>query len=336
MHVRTQLLLIALIVSLAGCHHLEKSHQPVIHNPFPQLRRIAIAPFFNFSTERTVDGRQFALAYYAALQQTAGYEVIPIGVTEETMESEGIDLNSPSDARRLAQVLGADAVVIGAITDFTPYYPPRCAMKVEWFAANPFFHPIPPGYGLPWGTPEEEQIPAPLVFEAEMALAREQLKTKTPPFAPESDEIPVNREGDPESPDGWHPKGQLISHQEASESPEDVAAIESADSDGRPPWPDARGFIPPGPNCFDGPYSPSDRPVLEHTRMFDGSDSDFTLALASYYNFRDDVRFGGWKAYLDRSDDFIRFCCYMHICEMLSARGGAGETRVVWRWSHNR
>ena len=60
--------------------------------------------------------------------------------------------------------------------------------------------------------------------------------------------------------------------------------------------------------------------------------SDRTEALASYYYFRDDARFGGWQAYLQRSNDFVRFCCHMHISEMLSARGGAGETRVVWRW----
>ena len=46
-------------------------------------------------------------------------------------------------------------------------------MRVEWYAANPGFHEIPAGYGLPWGTPDEEYIPAPLVFEAEMALARQ-------------------------------------------------------------------------------------------------------------------------------------------------------------------
>ena len=60
---------------------------------------------------------------------------------------------------------------------------------------------------------------------------------------------------------------------------------------------------------------------------------DFTEALASYYHFRNDARFGGWQNYLQRSDDFIRFCCHVHIAEMLSARGGAGQTRVVWRWS---
>ena len=39
-----------------------------------------------------------------------------------------------------------------------------------------------------------------------------------------------------------------------------------------------------------------------------------------------------FESYLQRSDDFIRFCCHLHITEMLAARGGAGKTRVVWRW----
>jgi hypothetical protein len=79
-----------------------------------------------------------------------------------------------------------------------------------------------------------------------------------------------------------------------------------------------------------------DGPVITHTRIYQGSDGDFTAALASYYHFRNDARFGGWQNYLQRSDDFIRFCCHLHISEMLSARGGAGETRVVWRWPESR
>jgi hypothetical protein len=75
---------------------------------------------------------------------------------------------------------------------------------------------------------------------------------------------------------------------------------------------------------------------MSHTRIYLGNDSEFTEALASYYSFRDDARFGGWQTYLQRSNDFIRFCCHMHIAEMLAARGGAGESRVVWRWPENR
>ena len=66
--------------------------------------------------------------------------------------------------------------------------------------------------------------------------------------------------------------------------------------------------------------------------LYHGNDSDFTTALSNYYALRDEARFGGYQGYLQRSDDFIRFCCRMHITEMLSARGGAGEAKTVWRW----
>jgi hypothetical protein len=103
-----------------------------------------------------------------------------------------------------------------------------------------------------------------------------------------------------------------------------------------PDWPDERGFIPPGPSPVRPQCITNDGPIMTHTRIYHGSDSEFTTALASYFEFRDDARFGGWQTYLQRSNDFIRFCCHMHISEMLSARGGAGETRVVWRWPESR
>ncbi len=178
--------LLLLVVACTGCSMIlpDVSHQPVIHNPFPQLSRVAVAPFFNLSDEKTVDGRKFALAYYAELQAVPGFEVVPLGIVEEAIVANRINLADAGAARRLAQVLNVDAVVVGAVTDYQPYYPPRCGLRVEWYAANPGFHEIPPGYGLPWGTPQEEFIPAPLVFEAEMALAKAQLATQTPACTP--------------------------------------------------------------------------------------------------------------------------------------------------------
>ncbi|MFV2065963.1 MAG: hypothetical protein ACC645_03215, partial [Pirellulales bacterium] len=164
-----------------GCELVpEVSHEPVIRNPFPQFKRIAVAPFFNLSDEPTVDGRQFALAYFAELQAVPGFEVVPVSVVETAMREHQIELSDPLQARRLAQLLGVDAVVVGAVTDFSPYYPPRCGLQTQWWAANPCYHPIPPGYGLPWCTPEEEYIPPSLVYEAEFALARAQLATQIP------------------------------------------------------------------------------------------------------------------------------------------------------------
>src|SRR5688572_17279206 len=179
-------LIVACLLILGGCQWLpELSREPQVYNPFPQLTRVAVAPFFNLSTEPSVDGRQFAIAYAAELQSIPGFEVVPLGVVEQKMQEYGVlfqGKEGPVAARTLAQLLGVDAVVIGAVTDFSPYYPPRCGIDVEWYTANPGFHPIPPGYGLPWGTPGEEEIPDSLIFEAERALAREQLKTQVPPY----------------------------------------------------------------------------------------------------------------------------------------------------------
>ena len=395
------------LAGATGCRLIfpDVSHEPVVHNPFPQLNKIAIAPFFNQSDEPTVDGRKFALAYFAELQAVPGFEVVPLGVVENAIIENRVDLSHPCEARRLANILGVDAVVIGAITDYTPYYPPRCGLHVEWYAANSGFHEIPPGYGLPWGTPQEEYIPAPLVFESEFALAKAQLATQspaceaapidppgTPAAAPEPSPFPggalrspaaknsgsesgkSGAQGKSDSP-GSRPSDTAppVSPPKKSAGRENAHAIHAVyektvaseelppgDSSASSPstpvqpdstatggmtdsigargalptnWPDERGFIPPPPNAQRPPCCPNNGPVMAHTRLYHGNDSEFTEALASYYHFRDDARFGGWQNYLQRSDDFIRFCCHMHISEMLSARGGAGETRVVWQWS---
>jgi hypothetical protein len=364
------LLLCLLLSGVSGCNLIipDVSHEPLVHNPFPQLSRVAVAPFFNQSDEATVDGRDFAMAYYAELQAVPGFEVVPLGVVEEAILENQIRLSSPGEARRLAKVLGVDAVVIGAVTDYTPYYPPRCGLRVEWYAANPGFHEIPPGYGLPWGTPEEEYIPAPLVFEAEMALARAQLATQTPDCeagactqAPSSsapgqpgndndgDESPLPAPAD-QSDAGAKSAVVAAAYEQQTSGPcegsaplqSELAAVDATTgaivaSGALPPdWPDERGFIPPGPSPVRPPCVASDSPIITHTRIYHGNDGEFTEALASYVYFRDDARFGGWQTYLQRSDDFIRFCCHMHISEMLSARGGAGQTRVVWQWSESR
>jgi hypothetical protein len=399
------------LLGAPGCSLIfpDVSHEPLVHNPFPQLNRVAVAPFFNQSDEPTVDGRKFAMAYYAELQAIPGFEVVPLGVVETAIIENQVDLHNPDEARRLANILGVDAVVIGAVTDFTPYYPPRCGLRVDWYSANPGFHEIPPGYGLPWGTPEEEYIPAPLVFESEFALAKAQLKTQTPACPPQSIDPPAppvqetgpavvpgsapappanNKKANDTGKDNAPEKGSKPSNSTTSSlSPykkrgrenahvtralyaepaagEELPKGDSTASNSSPVqsgpdaggvttgaigahgpegphdplgplpsnWPDERGFIPPPPSPERPACCPHNGPVMTHTRIYSGSDSEFTEALASYYHFRDDARFGGWQNYLQRTDDFIRFCCHMHLSEMLSARGGAGETRVVWQWS---
>lgn len=356
------------------------AHEPVIRNPFPQLRRVAIAPFFNLSDEPTVDGRQVAMSYFAELQTTQGFEVVPLNVVEEAIIANRVDLNGPGEARRLAQILGVDVVVVGAVTDFSEWYPPRVGLRVEWYAANPGFHEIPAGYGLPWGTPEEEFIPDSLVYESQMALARAEMAALTPdcdsvcaplpappPAAPaaispsrgptliEEREIEVEEHFEERAEMQFDQTTLKVLDdyvQQASaveELPRGNAAARTGSTSATGASRDGDAIAPIAPGCPTAgcqtlqplsaarpPCIPNDGPVLSHTNIYNGADRYVTQALEGYVFFRDDARIGGWQSYLKRSDDYVRFCCHMHISEMLSARGGSRKTRVVWQWPERR
>jgi hypothetical protein len=355
------LLIVAVLLASSGCGLLPQVvHEPVIRNPFPQLQRVAVAPFFNLSNEKTVDGLQFANAYFAELQMIPGFEVVPPSVVGEAIFQNQLQLDNAQDARRLAELLGVDVVVVGAVTDYSPYYPPRVGLRVEWFAANACFHEIPPGYGLPWGTPEEEFIPDSLVYESQFALAKAQLATQTPhQHSGASSAQPTPMPGEMEAP-GMLPSpspesvmpleessgqsqlrilGERSAETVGYETDAMAGATGMTDSGGElfpTDWPDMRAFIPPGPSPAPVACEPFEGAILSHTKIYQGNDAELTTALANYAYFRDDLRPGGWKAVLQRDDEFIRFCCRMHISEMLAARGGADKTRVVWGWSNDR
>jgi hypothetical protein len=340
-----------------GCELIpEPTREPVVRNPFPQLSRVAIAPFFNLSNEPTVDGRQFALTYYTQLQSVPGFEVVPVSVVETAMRTYHIDLSNGQQARHLAQLLGVDALVVGAVTDYSPYFPPRCGLQVQWWAASPCFHPIPPGYGLPWCTPEEEFIPEAVVYEAEMAVARVQLKTQSPAYTP-IEEVPpppaatappapansrTSMESSPaasvSSPTGLIAGGCAGSDLSASAAElagEAGSATSPVGSPLAPPpppdgWPDGRALVPACASPVPPECVPSSEPVLSHTRIYDGRSNDLVEALKTYRRFHDGAHCGDCDGYLQRSDNFIRLCCFLHISEMLTARGGGGETGVVW------
>ena len=61
----------------------------------------------------------------------------------------------------------------------------------------------------------------------------------------------------------------------------------------------------------------------------DGADRQLIQALRGYYILRGDMRSGGWEAYLNRSDDFLRFCSHVLVVEMLTLHGGPLKTEKI-------
>ena len=326
-----------------------------LHNPFPQLKRVAILPFFNQSSEPTVDTVAVAEAYYTALQSIPGFEVLPVGVTKlqwlQYVDQFG-EPRSGQDFQQLAEMMGVEAIVVGSVTDFDAYYPPRMALTVHWYAANAGFHPIPAGYGLPWGTDAEDEIPRRIVREAEFELARSQLATQTPlggppPTAgeprPAIDGRSESGRPDP-APSGVE---QASGYVDAFESADASSAVSVPTLSGEvvyeelgpplpPDWPHPTDLIPDPPSPHRPLAVPNHEPVLSHTRLYRGDDPYFTDRLADYVETGDDARAGGWQGYLIRSDDFVRFCCYLHIVEMLESRGGHEQSDLILRWPLSR
>ena len=328
----TYAILVTLFAAVSsGCSLFpEVRHRDRIHNPFPQLSRVAVLPFYNQSDEPTVDTDLVARQYYAALQAIPGFEVLPVGVVREAVAQYSQAFGAPrggADFQILAQRLGVDAVVVGSVTDFDAYYPPRMAMTVHWYAANEGFHPIPAGYGLPWGTEGEKEIPKRIVREAEFELARSQLATQTPdsPTQPAAASI--------------HPQTvRAATNVTAENDPSDVFALDELDAPPSPPdliplqplpvpdgtdpqpmslgvdmpppldgipggafpidWPDATDLIPNPPVPMRPALIVNRKPVLSYTRLYRGDDPYFTDRLSDHVETGDDARPDGWQGYL--------------------------------------
>lgn len=423
------------------------------------------------------DGRLVARCYANELSKVPGFNTTPQRTVEEAMLNSGLtgfeDFNDPENIRKLGRILGVEAVVLGDIHEYKSHKPPYLRLEVKWYAVNPYLHYVPAGYGLPWGTRDEEQIPGKLVYLAEHELAREQLKTQTPddPNAEIDEkqalkdrlsqpkalkltektvespngiqqasvlmEVEVDTEGAmkpedtfelrqkihtnllllksgtshvPQSPQapqslledqleflptepplpefyfgpdqtvwsdrnqhdaiseslgrqtpyvgqypGYPPPGNLTPEQMSQYGQiygvvpplpamypmmpgmpvpgrEDLVIGEPDRFPGLPAdWPDPRGFIPDGPS-EEKPEGNiiNNGPVMRWIAMFDGNDAEFTQALQDWdFTSRDDHRIVSWQSVLSNQEEFIRFCCRMHIWQMLGARGGAGPAETV-------
>lgn len=186
-HKSTQFAMLLILALAAGCNVLpQRRFKPTLHNPRMQLREVAIVPFLNRSGNPTVDGTEVAQLYANQTQRISGFNVTPVETVKQAMiDTKLMKFESVDDIRALGEYLNVDVVVLGTVNQYSSYQPPTITLETEWYATNPYFHPIVKGHGLPWGTPAEREIPDAILLEVEQDLARAQLATQTPdPKAP--------------------------------------------------------------------------------------------------------------------------------------------------------
>ncbi len=358
-----------LVISLAACLPFVCGCVMIdvgVTNPVVGLTTVAVAPFFNLSQEKAVDGRRFAMAYYTELQKTSGFQVIPVGVVEQVMFDNHLEMNNPEDVLRLSQLLNADAVVVGAVTDYSPYYPPRIGLQVSWYSPKPWtFYPgIPTDeFARKMAKPKRFTLHKPKHDEEAFCppgTTTSVLPTASPAVVPRGQSPANDDEDDMNLDEGENLPGRArtVGLPEFLRFGAEGAArqLPSGANGSLQPRPDDPGAFParpavPSSESFPLPISEFPLPALpgqllvqpnlpefdprlplmSYTRLFDGTDPKLTARLRDYVELTGDLRAGGWQAYLHRSEDFIRFSSHVMIVEMLQLHGGEARKRVVFK-----
>lgn len=369
------LVIAAMFVCGGGC----AVHEIGVSNPLPQVRRVAIAPFVNLSTQPDVDysreklfaggysDRRFAQAYYAELQKVPGFEVIPVGVVDQAIYGLKLPMEGPQDYLAVCEAVGADAICVGAVTDFDPYQP-RLGMQVQWYALADVRPPAPAmpyerehaaaAYKKPHAAPRwwqfwrEDDCPPggphggpPCVRGQSVELApAPPLRAGNfppgpayvPPLDPRLDTGRVRGVGPIRDFDPTREEIILTDPRGGSGPFLEPQVLDRPEVYPFEPQPDtpAPAGTEERPSPPRDPLSRSEGevpPLYSYTRLFDGRDARLTARLRDYVELSGDLRAGGWEGYLTRSDDFIRFCSNVMIVEMLQLHGGESLRRTVYK-----
>ncbi len=135
-----QVLLIAALAALAmpcvGCQTMfpTPGAEP-LRSPYGERRVWAIAPLRNESGSRQADGVVMADHLARQLENAGNLDVLPVNRTLAAMQAAGLGhIASPEDAAQIRGLLNADAILVGTITAYDPYDPPKLGLAVELYA----------------------------------------------------------------------------------------------------------------------------------------------------------------------------------------------------------
>lgn len=129
-----QVLLTMVMLLLSGC--VKPGAEPLV-SPYPSRQVWAIAPIRNESGSAQANGLVMADHLARQLENASNIDVLAVNRVLAVMESQGMtSLRSPADVQRLMHLLGADYLVVGTITAWDPYDPPKIGMAIELFTSD--------------------------------------------------------------------------------------------------------------------------------------------------------------------------------------------------------
>ncbi len=131
-----QVMLAAAALLIGGCAMFRPAHEPPkLASPFQQRHVWAVLPLVNDSGSLNADGLVMADQLARHLENAPYMDVLPVNRVLAAMDAAGMEaLNSPSDALALLRALNADGLVVGSITSYDPYDPPKIGLTLELYA----------------------------------------------------------------------------------------------------------------------------------------------------------------------------------------------------------
>lgn len=130
---QVKLMLVALVLAAGGCGGLGGDRAPA---PYGARQVWAVAPLRNESGSLEADGVRLADHLARQLENTEGIDVLPVNRVLAAMQALQISrVTDPCEAVKLRRTLGADGLIVGTITSYDPYDPPKLGLAVELYLA---------------------------------------------------------------------------------------------------------------------------------------------------------------------------------------------------------
>ncbi len=130
----------AALVLLSGCTSVASiKYYQYPRNSLAGVEKVAVVPFANYTSAR-IDMATFSQTLASELVQFPGFTVTRPDEVFARARAEGYALPPATDAEsvKLARFLGVDAVLVGGITEYDPYYPPRVALAAQMIGVKRF------------------------------------------------------------------------------------------------------------------------------------------------------------------------------------------------------
>ncbi len=137
---RLVLAMTALVTMVSGC---AARPAPVVvtanlRSPYPENKVWAVAPLSNDSGVSVIDTLALTDQIVDEVSKIRGVDVLPLNRTLEGMRAMNLArVSSTDEALSLARTLNADGLIVGSISAFDPYSPPKLGMTLQLFSPEP-------------------------------------------------------------------------------------------------------------------------------------------------------------------------------------------------------